>query len=202
MSRTLSLSSLLASPLVLVLALATAACDRGPSEAATPVAQTPVAQAPLDQPLVDVPPATAPTSATGQTDVAHFDGYAKARFGMTADEVTQAWEGELNGIPKQDASDPDACHYLNPVGNPSPAYFSLMIEHDKFVRYDVSNDKDVAPGGGKVGMDIADIQKLYPERVTLSPHKYVEGGKYLRIKADDDSGGVLVFETDATGKVT
>ncbi len=202
MSRILPLSSLLVSPLVIALALATAACNRGPSEAAAPPAQATAAPAPLDQPREDVPPATAPMSATSDAGTAHYDGYAKLRFGMTAAELAQAWEGELNGMPEQGASDQTGCYYLNPVDNPSPAYLALMMEHDKFVRYDVSNDKDVAPGGGKVGMDVADIEKLYPERIKSGPHKYVEGAKYLRINADDGSGGVLVFETDTKDKVT
>lgn len=202
MSRPLPLSSLLASPLALALLLAMAACNRGPSEAAAPVAQAPAAPAPLDQPPGDVPPATAPMPAKGDAGDAHYDGYAAARFGMTTAEVTQAWEGKLNGLPGQGAPGQAGCYYLNPVGNPSPAYFAMMIEHDKFVRYDVSNDKDVAPGGGKVGMDVANIEKLYPGRIKSSPHKYVDGGKYLRIKADDGSGSVLVFEADAEGKVT
>ncbi len=203
MSRTLPLTPLLASPLVLalvlVLSLATAACDRGSSQAAAPAVQAPAAPAPLDQPRVDVPPATAPMPATGD---ARYDGYARLRFGMTAAEVAQAWEGTLDGMPDPGASDQAGCYYLNPLGDPSPAYFALMMEHDKFVRYDISNDKDVAPGGGKVGMSVADIDKLYPERVTSSPHKYVDGAKVLRIKADDGSSGVLVLETDNNGKVT
>lgn len=196
------LSSLLATPLVLALALATASCNRGPSEAAPPAVQAPASSKPLDQPRQDVPPANAPMTAARDAGAAHYDGYAKLRFGMTAGEVAQAWEGQLNGMLKPGAGPQDGCYYLNPVGNPSPAYFALMMEHDKLVRYDVSNDKDVAPGGGKVGMDVAGIEKLYPQRVKSSPHKYVDGGKYLRIKANDDSGGVLVFETDPKGKVT
>jgi len=82
------------------------------------------------------------------------------------------------------------------------AYFAFMVESDKFVRYDVGNDKEVAPGGGKVGMDAAQIRKLYGDRVEEQPHKYVEGGKVLRIKADAGSDNALVFEADATGKVT
>ena len=76
-----------------------------------------------------------------------------------------------------------------------------MIEDGKFVRYDVSNDKEVAPGGGKRGMTRDEIKKLYPGAAEQD-HKYVEGGKYLRVKDDAGGNGVLVFETDAAGKVT
>lgn len=172
-------------PMLAVLTVMLAACN----------AERPADNA-QDQPAQDTPPATAPTpTASG---LARFDGYGDMRFGMTADESKKAWAGELNGKPGKG----EICYYLNPVSNPSPAYFAFMIESDKFVRYDVGNDKEVAPGGGKRGMSADEIRKLYAGRIEEQPHKYVEGGKYLRIKADDGSNGVLVLETDAAGKVT
>jgi hypothetical protein len=179
---------------VIVSLLALAACNRsGPVENATvPAAQSPPATAPGPAATpAPAPPTPAPVG------LARFDGYGDMRFGMTADEATRAWGGELNGKPGKG----EVCYYLNPVSNPSPAYFAFMIEDDKFVRYDVGNDKEIAPGGGRRGMSIDDIRKLYVGRIEEKPHKYVEGGRYLRIKADDGSGGVLVFETDAAGKV-
>jgi hypothetical protein len=102
----------------------------------------------------------------------------------------------LNGAPGEG----ETCYYLNPVSNPAPGYFAFMIEDGKFVRYDVGNDKETAPGGGKVGMLTSDIEALYPGRVEQQPHEYSDG-KYLRIK-DTAGNGVLLFETDAAGKVT
>ena len=120
------------------------------------------------------------------------------RFGMTAAEAEglgrrtqrRAGEGERLLLPQPD------------VGIAAPAYFAFMIEDGKFVRYDVGNDKEVAPGGGSVGMSADEIAALYAGRIEEQPHKYVEGGKYLRIKDGDGGNGVLVFETDAAGKVT
>lgn len=171
----------------LVALLALAACNRErPADNATVSAVQP-------------PPAAAPAPGPApETGLARFDGYGDMRFGMTAAEATRAWGGDLNGKPRAG----EICYYLNPVSNPSPAYFAFMIESDKLVRYDVGNDKEVAPGGGKVGMDADQIRKLYGDRVEEQPHKYVAGGKVLRIKADDGSGGALVFETDGAGKVT
>jgi hypothetical protein len=77
-----------------------------------------------------------------------------------------------------------------------------MIEGDKLVRYDVNNDAQVAPGGGKRGMDIDQIRKLYAGRIREQPDKYVPGAVDLRVSADDDSGSALVFQADAAGKVT
>lgn len=185
MSHTLSLLPLFA------LALALGACSPGDNAPAAPEVAVP----PMDQPAQDVPPATA--QANKDAGLAHYGGYGDLRFGMNATEVKAAWDGELNGKTEQ-----AGCYYFNPVGNPSKAYLAFMMEGDKFVRYDISNDQDVAPGGGKVGMDTDQIKALYRDRIKSSPHKYVEGGKVLRIKANDNSGGVLIFETDADGKVT
>ena len=174
-----------------LLAIALAACtNAGPADdtaAATPP--------PLDQPAEDVPPATAPQPAA-VPGLARFDGYGDMRFGMAEADARAAWGGNLNG----DAG--DGCHYLNPVWEHPPAHFAFMFDGGKFVRYDVGNDTEVAPGGGKRGMDAEAIRSLYAGRVEESPHKYVEGGKYLKVAADDGGNGKLVFETDAAGKVS
>jgi hypothetical protein len=181
----------------LVSLLALGACNREhpTDKAAAPAMQPPPATAPT--PAVTPAPAP-PLPPSASVGLARFDGYGDMRLGMTAAEATKAWGGDLNGTPGRD----EICYYLNPVSNPSPGYFAFMIESDKFVRYDVGNDKEIAPGGGKRGMTIDDIRKLYAGRIEEQPHEYVEGGKYLRIKDDGDSGGVLVFETDVAGKVT
>lgn len=180
----------------LVLVAALAACNAEyADDDADVIPMPPIA----DQPAQDVPPATAPQPATPPSDhmqLARFDGYGDMRLGMTADEARKAWAGELNGNPTE------PCYYLNPISDNAPSYFAFMIESGKFVRYDVGNDKEIAPGGGRRGMSADEIRKLYAGRVEESPHKYVEGGQYLRIKADDGSDGILVFETDAAGKVS
>lgn len=187
MLRKLPVLALVSAALV---AVALVACNREQPSATTPA------------PAVTPPNATQPQDTVKPiapaTGLAHFDGYGDMRFGMTADEAKQAWAGQLNGKPGPG----EICYYFNPVSNPAPAYFAFMIESDKFVRYDVGNDKEVAPGGGKRGMSADQIRTLYAGHIKQSPHKYVQGGQYLRIKADDGSDGVLLFETDAAGKVT
>jgi hypothetical protein len=180
--------SRLAFRVALVSLLALAGCDRGqPGNATVPAVQAPPVTAPA-------PAGSSPASA----GLARFDGYGDMRFGMTAAEATRAWGGDLNGKPGTG----ELCYYLNPVSNRSPAYFAFMIEADRFVRYDVGNDKEVAPGGGRAGMTADQIRALYGDRIEQQPHKYVEGGKVLRIKANDDSENALVFEVDAAGRVT
>ncbi|MGQ4660319.1 lectin [Lysobacter sp. F6437] len=197
----------LALPALTLMVLAMAACaDRGAGDTA---ATTSPPAATVDQPSEDIPPATAPPGTPMPGDpagpdaddsnvgAARFDGYGPARFGMSADEVIAAWDGELNGEPAADGS---SCFHLNPVGQPDIAYFALMFEGGEFVRYSVSNETMAAPGGGELGMDATQIEALYPG-VEQQNHKYVEGGHYLRV-GQEGGDGVLVFETDADDVVT
>jgi hypothetical protein len=175
----------------LVSLLALSACNREqPADNATaPAVHAPSAAAPA--------PASPAPAPVGQ---ARFDGYGDMRFGMTEAEARKAWGGDLNGDASGAAA--DACHYLNPVRENASSYFAFMIEGGKFVRYDVGNDREVAPGGGRRGMDADEIRSLYAGRVEESAHEYVDGGKYLKVAAGDGNPGKLVFETDAAGKVT
>ncbi|MEO6366007.1 MAG: lectin [Luteimonas sp.] len=188
-------------PAFAALALALSACS---DRTATPDngASQPVA----DQPATDVPPATAPeapvtdpmqpvTPAADAGD-SRFDGYGDMRFGMSAGDAKKAWGGDLNGAPDAGAT----CYHLSPKWAKVPAEFAFMIENDTFVRYSTESDKFAAPGGGKVGMTADEIRQLYSGRVEEQPHKYEDGGKYLRIKETAGSG-VLLFETNAAGKV-
>ena len=143
-------------------------------------------QPPPAGPAPDIPSPTAANAAAGP---ARFDGYGDLRFGMDEAAARAAWGGVLDG----DAG--DGCHYLAPEGAPA-----FMFDGGKFVRYDVRSDDATAPGGGKRGMAADDIGALYPGRVQVQPHKYTDG-RYLRIE-DPDGEGVLVFETDASGRVT
>ncbi len=151
-------------------------------------------------PPVDAPalprPEDVPPDAGAVTRPTRFDGYGPVRFGMTEAEVLEAWDGTL----RNDGAG-EVCHYLQPDDENPTAHFALMIENGRFVRYDVGNADMVAPGGGKVGLTGDEIRALYPGRVESRPHKYVEGGQYLRVPASEGSGW-LVFETDAAGRVT
>ena len=191
-----------------LLALAISACTADPSATSgEPVADQPDAAGDPpttigpDAPKPAVPPADAPAAAGD----ARFDGYGPARFGMSAEAVRAAWNGgdrgELGDVPKDGPDGSDACFHLNPVGQPDQAYFALMFESGRFVRYSSSNDDMAAPGGGRRGMDEAALEALYGPITDRIPHKYVDG-EYLRVADPAGSDAVLVFETDADGVVT
>lgn len=184
-------------PIVMVVTLLSA-CQREeagapPAEPTTTATSTPMAEAPAPTPAVDDTAAPA-----GPVTQASFLGYGDMKLGSTVDEARTAWGGELNGAPMEGTT----CHYVWPKWITRPADFAFMMEEGKFVRYDVGTDKETAPGGGKVGMGIEELQKLYGGALKASPHKYTQGGQYLAMDAGDVAPTRLVFEADASGKVT
>ena len=174
------------------------ACPRDPAaapatEPQTTATATPMAEAPAPTPAADDTAAPA-----GPVSQASFLGYGDMKLGSTVDEARAAWGGELNGAPMEGTT----CHYLWPKWISRPADFAFMMEEGRFVRYDVGTDKETAPGGGKVGMSVEELQKLYGGALKASPHKYTQGGQYLSMDAGDVAPTRLVFEVDAAGKVT
>lgn len=172
----------------LVLLALLAACNRTPDAPDAPVApQAPAAAG---------SPAPAPTEAavTGNAD---WQGYGPLQLGIDAEQMRAVWDGELQG----DAVADGGCYYLQPAGQGADGV-AFMLEGGNFVRYDVRAADVQAPGGGKVGMALGPLQALYAQAEAPQPHKYVEGGKVLRVPAADGSQGWLVFELGADGKVT
>ena len=184
-------------PLVMAVTLLSA-CQRDPAvapatEPQTTATATPMAEAPAPTPAADDTAAPA-----GPVSQASFLGYGDMKLGSTVDEARASWGGELNGAPMEGTT----CHYLWPKWISRPADFAFMMEEGRFVRYDVGTDKETAPGGGKVGMSVEELQKLYGGALKASPHKYTQGGQYLSMDAGDVAPTRLVFEVDAAGKVT
>ncbi|HET6396649.1 MAG TPA: hypothetical protein VFF91_07390 [Pseudoxanthomonas sp.] len=143
-----------------------------------------------------VPPATAPQAA-GALQAADFAGFAPVPFGADADALRAAWGAPLAGQAAEDGG----CHYLFPQPRPARGYgTAFMVEGGRFVRMDVDDAGVTAPGGGRVGMQAEAIAALYPGQVEQRPHKYVQGGRYLRVTRPG-SEAVLVFEADAQGRV-
>jgi hypothetical protein len=187
----------LGSVLALGIALALSGCDRPPetpskdAEAAVP---TPVDTAPASPAArAAAPAAQDPAAATGP---ARLDGYGPLTLGSTLDEVRAAWKAPLQGeVPD------DYCHALRPEGAQAQDVI-LMIEGKRLVRYDVRNERVTAPGGGKVGMSLGQLQTLYPDRGDLTPHKYDEKGHNLRVRPATEGGALINFEINGDGNVS
>ena len=155
------------------------------------------APAPASVASVPVAAATSSVADTPPAGMARYDGYGDLRFGMDEPTFAKAWQGELKRLGPAG----QACFYQTPRWVKVPSDFAFMFEGGRFVRYDVGMAKETAPGGGEVGMHAAQIRALYGARVSEAPHKYVAGARMLRVTAPQGAG-VLVFETDAQGRVT
>ena len=186
--------------LLLAVAIATTsliACKPAAEQTtAAATAELPAEAVPVPAPATTAPAAAeTPPASEGQ---AGFAGYGDMKLGGTVEEARTAWGGELNGEP----GEAGGCYHLTPKWVKKASDFAFMIEGDKFVRYDVGTDKEIAPGGGKVGMSADELRKLYGDALQSTPHKYVQGGQYLSIAASGVAPSKLVFETDAAGKVS
>jgi hypothetical protein len=174
--------SIAAITLMLIACSATESHDADSMGALTP---------PPPRPVNDLPPRSLIDA------MPDFGGIGPLRFGMTAEQMRKTWGVPLYG--EGPANDPQACHYLRPGKDDYGLLF--MVEGDRFVRVDVKTDTKAAPGGGRVGMDAGQIEKLYAGRTTATPGKYDGGAKVLSIAAPGSVEAKLVFETDASGLV-
>lgn len=146
------------------------------------------------------PIATASGSASATTAassrLARWDGYGALRLGMDEANFRRAWGSELKG----GAAAGSDCAVWAPVGSGAPVRLSFMLEHGRFVRYDVRSAEEIAPGGGQVGMSRAAIEQRYAGRISASPHKYEAGAVMLRV-VEASTAAALLFDVGADGKV-
>ena len=183
----------LGSVLAVGLALALGGCDR--------TAETPSrdADAAVPVPAKAAAPVTAAPAAPvaeANSGPARLDGYGPLRLGSPLDQVRADWKQPLQGeVPD------DYCHALRPQGAQADDVI-LMIEGKRLVRYDVRNDRIIAPGGGKVGMSLGQLQTLYPDRGDVTAHKYDEKGHNLRVRPAEEGGAIINFEINGDGNVT
>ena len=165
-----------------------------PPPATTALPATSATAMPAPPATVAAPATTGPMPAEGAIT---FDGFGPAHWGASEEQIRQAWGKDLEGGP----TEPESCHYLFPQPRSQGGYrLAFMVEAGKFSRIDVRAPEIVAPGGGRVGMDKADLHRLYPA-ITEQKHKYVEGGLNLRGMDPAGGQGVIVFEVDPAGKV-
>ena len=186
---------------VLVLALSACSESGPPPASSSAAAPTALESDPAAPPPMEAPTGATPASGSNRPavveDVITFQGFGPAAFGADQEQVRMAWGNDLGDARP---SEPGGCYYLTPQQLGAAGYnIAFMMEGDRFVRIDVRNAGYAAPGGGKVGMDRAEIERLYAGRIEATPHKYVDGAQYLRVR---DGAHALVFETDTDGRIT
>ena len=78
-----------------------------------------------------------------------------------------------------------------------PAGVRVMVEQQRVARIDVFEGAVQTAKGARIGDSEERIKRLYPNQVTVSPHKYTDG-HYLTVVPTEaaDSAYRIVFETD------
>ena len=187
-------------------ALAMSACARDterearrPDSTTTAVA-TPAGSVARDSSVAPAAPATLPSAtppAAAPSWTVTEQGIGPLRAGMTFAEADAALGGALL-VPV--GVDTTGCDYL--VWKNGPSGVTVMFDEHHVARIDVDTTGIATAAGARVGDDEARIERLYPGRVTVTPHKYVDG-HYLTVtpQAGADKRYRIIFET-ADGRVT
>ena len=133
------------------------------------------------QPPVVTPPAAGSTVTE--------NGIGNLRVGMTAAEA-KAVVPAFSVAPSPDST---ACTYARTNGLPPGVM--VMMEGGKIVRVEVRRGTIATSTGARIGDSEDRIKTLYPGQVTVTPHKYTQGGHYLTV-APPSSADRIIFETD------
>lgn len=151
-------------------------------------------------PAIQAEPAVSETTkAMNDPAVIYYEGFGPAAFGSNEEAVRMAWGKPLEATKPQKGS---SCYYLYPeMGPESKRGIGFMFEEAKFVRYDVQDTSQIAPGNFKVGDAAADIKTAFAGRIEEAPHKYIDKGFTLTVTPEDRSESRLIFEIGEDGKV-
>ena len=155
------------------------------------------------------PPIVPPMPSTGSlanlvnkhynADIINFDGFGPAKFGSNEESVRMSWGRPLN------ASKPAigaTCYYLYMDKLPEHQQgIAFMLEDGQFVRYDVGDTKQVAPGDIVVGDSAASVMQAHAGHVENQPHKYIQGAHTLVVTPVEQTNARLIFETDANDTI-
>ncbi len=131
---------------------------------------------------------------TNQSEV-FINGIGTVRVGMTVAQASKAAGTRL--IRESGYELNPSCFYVKPQSQSKG--LSFMVTDRRISRVDVWEKSPITTlSGAKIGDTEARIKSLYPGRIQVTPHKYVQGGHYLTFIPKDraDSNYRIVFETD------
>lgn len=120
-----------------------------------------------------------------------YAGMGPARIGLGFFELVEAAGRRMTVGPEVN----EGCTYTFPEGLDGVAF---MLRDRKVARIDVEKGPYLTISGAKIGDTEETVKRLYRGKVKVTPHKYVEGGRYLEVTSADGRSA-LIFETD--GKV-
>ena len=172
------------------------ACDDPAERPADTVASMPVGEAATEPVTTDSAPiAPAPRRSTPEVSDSQWvvteHGIGPLRAGMTLAQARSV----LPGLKIPAGVDGGACTYASAQGLPRGV--RVMVEQETLVRVEVDRANVPTSKGARVGDSEERTKSLYPNQVTVSPHKYTDG-HYLTVvpAAKADSAYRIIFETD------
>jgi hypothetical protein len=115
-------------------------------------------------------------------------GVGAIKAGMSLDEVNIITGNGLT-IPAK----LEDCDYIKPRNGPKGV--AIMVEKGEVARVDVMEGSVATTKGARIGDSEDRIKSLYPDQVTITPHKYTEG-HYLIVTPPGGGQFRIVFETD------
>ena len=123
-------------------------------------------------------------------------GFGPIRIGMTPADAGRSLGAELKLL----GPEMEPCHYVQASERPGIVF---MVIDGHIARVDVRPDSPIRTAeGAAVGDSEQRIHALYPGRVEVQPHKYVDGHYLIvRPEAPADSMYRIIFDTDGK-KVT
>lgn len=192
-------------PIAGLLLLSLAACNRTPDASTSNAPAATPAPAKDASVAADADLATASPADPRSDSPARLDGFGGVALGAGIAEVRAGFGTPLQGLGTDAAGKPlpaddgnEGCYFLRPQDAQDPR---LMFEARKLVRYDVRSPGITAPGGGRVGMTLGELQVLYPERADVGPDKYDDKAQHLRVRPVQEGAAVIDFALGADGKV-
>lgn len=132
-----------------------------------------------------------------------FEGFGPATFGSNEEAVRQAWGRPLLASKPATGA---TCYYLYKevlpqLSNTHQRGIAFMMEDGEFVRFDVDDTSQVAPGDIMVGDSMASAQAAHAGHVDTQPHKYIEGAHTLIVSPTANDKARLIFEIDGQNTV-
>lgn len=147
---------------------------------------------PKDQPAADTARDTTPAPQATAWTISPA-GYGPVHAGMTLEQAVQAG-GRAFGEPQMGSEE---CDYFLFAGDSIRGSAHFMVVNGQIARVDVNDSTIATAEGARIGDTEQRIMELYPNRVTVQPHKYTDG-HYLVVAPSSpaDSGRNIIFETD------
>ena len=140
-----------------------------------------------------------PADAINNPSEVNYQGFGPAKFGGNEESVRMSWGYPLIVDAPAKGS---TCFYLSAEHMPNQKRgIGFMFEDAKFVRFDVDDARQFAPGNIKVGDNAEQVLQAHSGRVESAAHKYVVNAHTLTVTPEDSSAARLIFDIGADGKV-